>query len=54
MFVCSELIEETGRSPGLILACWDISSITLTLELVRINFSHIRRSYDVIVTFLKV
>ena len=24
MFICAELIEETGRPPGLILACGDI------------------------------
>ena len=25
MFICTELIEETGRAPGLILACGNIS-----------------------------
>ena len=24
MFICTELIEETGRLPGLVLACGDI------------------------------
>ena len=38
MFICSELIEETGRDPGMILACGDI-------------FSLARTSYDVVDTF---
>ena len=28
MFICSELIEETGRPHGLILACRDIFALT--------------------------
>ena len=30
MFICTELIEETGRPPGLILACRDIFGLART------------------------
>ena len=40
MFICSELIEETGRPPGLILACRDIFGLALTSSSFG-NLSHI-------------
>ena len=30
MFICTELIEETGRPPGLIFRIWDISCMART------------------------
>ena len=40
MFICTELIEETGRPPGLILAC---GKFMVWLGQVRVleKFSHI-------------
>ena len=40
MFVCSELIEETGRPPGLMFGCGDIFGLARTSSSHGI-FSHI-------------
>ena len=52
MFIFTELIEETGRPPGLI-ADMGIFLAWLDQVLVYENFSHILLTNDVIVTFLK-
>ena len=41
MSVCSELIEETGRPPGLILAYGDIFGLARTSSSIGIFFTHL-------------
>ena len=41
MFICSELIEETGRPPGLIFGMWGIFLAWLGQVLVLEKISHI-------------
>ena len=48
MFVCTELIKESRRPPGLIIGMWGY--FWPGSHKAR-NGSHIRRSYDLIVTF---
>ena len=43
MFVCSELIEETGRPPGLIFACGDIFGLARTSSSLGIFFTHLTK-----------
>ena len=48
MFICTELIEETRRLPGLILACGDIFGLARTSSSFGIFFTHLAelwRSY---------
>ena len=40
MFICTELIEETGRPPGLIFGMWDIFGLARTSSSLGKN-SHI-------------
>ena len=54
MFICSELIEETERPPGLIFGMWGYFWPGSDKFESWNFFSHICRSYDVIVTFFKV
>ena len=39
MFICTELIEETGRPPGLIFGMGDIFDLTRTSSSLGKNFS---------------
>ena len=39
MFICTELIEETGRPPGLIFGMGDIFDLTRTSSSLGENFS---------------
>ena len=41
MFICTELIEETGRPPGLILACGDIFGLARAISSFGKNFTHL-------------
>ena len=41
MFICSELIEETGRPTGLNLACGDIFGLARTSSSFRKIFTHL-------------
>ena len=41
MFICTELIEETGRLPGLIFACGDIIGLARTSSSLGKNFTHL-------------
>ena len=41
MFICTELIEETGRSPGLILVCGDIFGLAWTGSSFGKKFTHL-------------
>ena len=41
MFICTELIEETERPPGLILACGDIFGLARTISSLRKIFTHL-------------
>ena len=53
MFICTELIEEIGRPPGLIFGMWGYFWPG-SGKFESWKFFHNWRSYDVIVTFLKV
>ena len=41
MFICTELIEETGRPPGLILACRNIFGLARTCSSLGNFFIHL-------------
>ena len=41
MFICSELIEETGRPPGLIFGIWDIFGLARTSSSLGKIFTHL-------------
>ena len=41
MFICSELIEETGRPPGLILVCGDIFGLARISSIFGNSFTHL-------------
>ena len=41
MFICTELIEETGRPPGLIFGMWDIFGLARTSSSFGKNFTHL-------------
>ena len=41
MFICTELIEETGRPPGLVLACGDIFGLARTNSSLGKKFTHL-------------
>ena len=41
MFICSELIEETGRPPGLIFGMWDILGLARTSSSLGKKFTHL-------------
>ena len=41
MFICTELIEETGRPPGLILACGNIFGLARTSSSLGKKFTHL-------------
>ena len=41
MSVCSELIEETGRPPGLIFGMWDIFDLARTSSSFGKIFTHL-------------
>ena len=43
MFICTELIEETGRPPRLILACGDIFDLARTRSSFGKNFTHLTK-----------
>ena len=43
MFICSELIEETGRPPGLIFACGNIFSLARTSSSLGKIFTHLTK-----------
>ena len=45
MFICSELIEETGRPPGLVSACGDIFGPARTSS----SFVLVLKSVDILV-----
>ena len=41
MFKCTELFEETGRFPGRILGCRDISGLAREISSVGYFFTHL-------------
>ena len=41
MFKCTELIEETGRPPGLVFACSDIFGLARTISSFGNFFTHL-------------
>ena len=43
MFICTELIEETGRPPGLIFACGDIFGLARTGSILGKKFTHLTK-----------
>ena len=42
MFICSELIEETGRPPGLIFGIMDIFGLARSGSCLGKTFTHLR------------